>query len=92
MAAFSLNENIWILIKILLNFVPKGQINSIPALSQIMAWRRQGDKPLFEPMMVSLLTDAYMCHSASDSSLAPILGDHVLVVLHVLGHKQFKTN
>ena len=31
-------------------------INNIPALVQIMAWRRPGDKPLSEPMMVSLLT------------------------------------
>ena len=50
------NENIWILIKISLKFVPKGQINNIPALVQIMAWRRPGDKPLSEPMMVNLLT------------------------------------
>ena len=28
----------------------------ISALVQIMAWRRQGDKPLSEPIMVSLLT------------------------------------
>ena len=48
-----LNENVWILIKISLKFVPKGLINNIPALVQIMAWRRPGDKPLFEPMMVS---------------------------------------
>ena len=51
-----LNENVWILIKISLNFVPKGPINNISALVQIMAWRRPGDKPLSEPMMVSLLT------------------------------------
>ena len=31
-------------------------INNIPALVQIMAWRRPDDKPLSEPMMVSLLT------------------------------------
>ena len=30
--------------------------NNIPALLQIMAWRRPGDKPLSELMMVSLLT------------------------------------
>ena len=35
---------------------PKGPINNIPALVQIMAWRRSGDKPLSEPMVVSLLT------------------------------------
>ena len=39
-----------------LKFVPKGPINNIPALVQIMAWRRPGDKPISEPMMVSLLT------------------------------------
>ena len=52
----SLNENIWILIEISLNFVPRGPINIIPALVQIMAWRRPGVKPLSEPMMVCLLT------------------------------------
>ena len=51
-----LNENVRILIKISLKFVPKGPINNIPALVQIMAWRRSGDKPLSEPMMVNLPT------------------------------------
>ena len=50
-----LNENVWILIKISLKFVPKGLMNNIPSLVQIMAWRRPGDKPLSELMMVSLL-------------------------------------
>ena len=48
-----LNENIWISIKISMKFVPKGRINNIPALVQIVAWCRLGDKPLSEPMMVS---------------------------------------
>ena len=52
----SLNENAWISIKISLKFVRKGSINNIPALVQIMAWCRPGDKPLSEPMMASLLT------------------------------------
>ena len=51
-----LNENVWIPIKISMKFVPKGPITNIPALVKIMAWRRPGDKPLYEPMMVSLLT------------------------------------
>ena len=51
-----LNENVWIPIKISLKFVPKGPINNIPALVQIMAWRRPGDKPFSEPMMVSIPT------------------------------------
>ena len=51
-----LNENVIISIKMSLKFVPDGPINNIPALVQIMAWRRLGDKPLSEPMMVLLLT------------------------------------
>ena len=34
-------------------FVPMGPIDNIPALVQIMVWRRQGAKPLSEPMKVS---------------------------------------
>ena len=52
----SLNENVWISIKISLYFVPRGPINNITALVQIMAWRRPGDKPLCEPMVICLLT------------------------------------
>ena len=47
-----LNENVWISLKISLKFVPKGSINNIPALVQIMAWCHSGDKPLSEPMML----------------------------------------
>ena len=51
----SFNENVWIPIEISLKFVPKGSINNNPAMFQIMAWGRPGDKPLSEPMMVSSL-------------------------------------
>ena len=54
-----LNENVWISIEVSLKFVPKGPINNIPALVQIMAWRRPGDKPLSVTMMANLLT--YIC-------------------------------
>ena len=50
------NKNVRISIKFSLKFVPKGLINNIPALVQIMAWRRPGDQPLSEPVMFSLLT------------------------------------
>ena len=50
-----LNENVRISIKISLKFVSKGPINNIPALVQIMAWRRPGDKPLSETILASLL-------------------------------------
>ena len=42
--------------KVFIKFVPKGPIHNIPALVQIMAWRRPGDKPLSEPILVSLLS------------------------------------
>ena len=48
------NESVWISIKISMKFVPNDPIGNIPALVQTMAWRRSGDKPLSEPMMVSL--------------------------------------
>ena len=51
-----LNENVIISAKISLKLVPKGPINNIPALVQRMAWRRPGDKPLSEPVMVRLPT------------------------------------
>ena len=51
-----MNENICVSIKVSLKFVPKVPINNTPALVQIMAWRRPGDKPLSEPMMNILLT------------------------------------
>ena len=51
-----LNENVWISLSIWLKIIPKVRVKNIAALVQIMAWCRPGDKPLFEPMMVSLLT------------------------------------
>ena len=51
-----LSENVWISINFSLKFVPRGPINNIPTLVQVMAWRRPGDKPLSEPMMVRLPT------------------------------------
>ena len=56
-----LNEKTRISIKISLKFVLKGPINKIPALVQIMAWRRPGDKLLSEPMFPQF-TDEYMWH------------------------------
>ena len=47
---------LWISLKFSLKFVPAGPINNIPALVQIMAWYRPGNKPLSEPMMSRLPT------------------------------------
>ena len=53
------NENGRISIQISLKFVPKSSIDNKPALVQVMAWRRIGDKPLSEPKLTQV-TDAYM--------------------------------
>ena len=53
-----LNENDRIPIQISLKFVPRSPIDNKPALIQVMAWRRPGDKPLPETMM-TLFTYAY---------------------------------
>ena len=50
------HENVWISHKVSMKFVLKVPINNIPALVQMIAWCRPNDKPLSEPMMVSLLT------------------------------------
>ena len=47
----SLNENVWISIKISMKLVPWGSIDNILALVQILAWCQSGYKPLSEPMM-----------------------------------------
>ena len=49
------NENVWISLTISLKCILNARINNIPALVQVMAWCRPGDKPLSEPMMVNLL-------------------------------------
>ena len=80
------NENVWISIKISLKFVLKGPINNIPALVQIMAWRRPGHKPLSEPLMVSLLTHicvtrpqwVNLCHTVHPKNYAQ--GSHFVMV------------
>ena len=59
--AFSWNKNMWISLMISLKFVSKDRINNFPALAQITVWRRAGDKPFSEPMMVSFLTHIHVC-------------------------------
>ena len=63
------NENIRILLKISLKFVPKVLISNIPALAQIMVLCQQGNKPLSETIVVT-----YWCIfvSLSLKELTPI--------------------
>ena len=56
-----LNENDRIPFRISLKFVPRSPIANKPALIQVMAWHRTGDKPLPE-LMLNQFTDAYMRH------------------------------
>ena len=53
-----LNENVSIAIKISLKFVPIGPIKNIPALVQIMAWRRPGVHTLW--VFLSIFTHHWL--------------------------------
>ena len=77
-----LNENFIVLIKISLKFVAFGTIDNIPALVQIMAWRRPGDKPLTEPMMARLPT--HICVARPQWVKLPFLLDSVNGAVHKL--------
>ena len=65
-----LNENVRSSIKISLKFVLRSPVNNIPALIQIMAWRRPGDKPLSEAMMIISLT--HICVTRQNELIASI--------------------
>ena len=52
-------SNAFSLIKISLNFVPKGPIDNNSSLVQVMAWQKTCDMQLPEPMM-TMFNDAYM--------------------------------
>ena len=54
-----LNENVRISTQIPLKFVPKGSIDTKPALVQVMDWRRIGNKPLPEAKLTQFI-NAYM--------------------------------
>ena len=77
-----LKENVRIAIQISLRFVPKSLIDNIPALFQIMASRRPGNKPLSEAMMVSLLT--HICVARPQWVNLSLSGD--LIVLSEFCH------
>ena len=51
-----LNENH----RISLKYVPRSSIDNKPALVQVMAWRRTGDKPLPKPMLTQFIWRIYV--------------------------------
>ena len=65
------NGNVGMLIKILVQFVPEGSIDNIPALVQITALRRSGDKPLSEPIMSLGLNELNWTVIGSGYGLSP---------------------
>ena len=73
-----LNENVWISLKISQKFASKVRTNNIPALVQIMAWRRPGAKPLSEPMTVSLLTHICVTRPQWVNTLKPIKNEYCI--------------
>ena len=65
------------IIKISWKCVPKGPSANILALVQIMSWRRPGDNPLSEPMVISLLT--HTCVSQPERVKAILLYDELKI-------------
>ena len=88
-----LNENVEILIKISLKFAHRGPIKNIPALVQIKAWCRPGNKPLSEPMMVSLLT--FICVTRPQwvkedmTSVFDVISTQSKITLHLMIWNQY---
>ena len=84
-----LNGNVRISIKISLNFVPKWPIINIPALVQIMAWRRPGDKSLSEAMVVSLLTHICVTRPQWVNVIDSLSSWYTWTIFHSVGHTFF---
>ena len=61
-------------------------INNNPALVQIMAWRRSGDKPLSKPMLISLGLNELTRHDerATRIGLLPWLWQYLLYIVFFL--------
>ena len=68
-----------IYITISMKFVPKGPVNNIPALVQIMTWRRPGDKSLSEPMMVKQQQQK-LCHTEIYNVIHPGSATSIILV------------
>ena len=67
------NEKFCILVKISLNLVRKGPNDNNPALVQVMAWHRIGNKPLSEPML-AWITSTYIPGLGADELIGFGLG------------------
>ena len=72
-----MNEKWCILIRISLKFVPKGPIDNVSALVQVMAWCRAGGKPLPEPVL---------------TQYAALGGEELIPTEHIFYHLSFEIN
>ena len=61
-----LNGTIWVLMKKITELC---SISNIPSLVQIMTWRRPGDKPLSEPMMVIGIDHDTVCAGVGGTAI-----------------------
>ena len=72
-----MNEKWCISIRISLKFVPKGPIDNVSALVQVMAWCRAGGKPLPEPVL---------------TQYAALGGEELIPTEHIFNNLSFEMN
>ena len=80
-----------IAIGISLTSVHKGQIDNIPALVQITAWRRPGDKSLSEPIMVSLQRHICVTYPQWVNIIVYLFSIWIIIAKWSLSHRGYKT-
>ena len=80
------NDKFYILIKMSLKFVSTGPNNNIPSLFQIMAWRRSGDKPSSETVVISWLTHICVTRPHWVKTIPSITNGFLSFIIHILQH------
>ena len=63
----------------------KSPVDKKPALVQVMAWRRTGDKPLPKPMMAQV-TNSYIRHKGDElmRDINKAMYEYVYYIIHVV--------
>ena len=73
-------DEFWLIF--LWSLFPVVQFTNIPALDQIMAWHRPGDKPLSETMMLSLLTHICITQPSNSRGVLGVEGNTKIIINH----------
>ena len=68
----SMNENLWVLDKFSLKYIPWGLVDNMAALVQIIAWHQSGDRQLSAVMMVMFCWHIYASLGLSDLRVNPL--------------------